>query len=167
MTTHKKPVLKNLKPAPEQLAEYSEQLAVEMHKAVEAAKRASDKTSPERLVENAVNNTVMAAVRDCLGVDDTWETLEINRGPVRDLVEKYIMSKLPQIEARVDAELEKMWKARGAQVMKAAARDYTEHFEHAVSQNLKYAAQRNALKEVNAFLVAQELDVLNERDLNE
>ena len=167
MTTRKKPVLKNLKPAPEQLAEYSEQLAIEMHKAVEAAKRVGNKTSPERLVEDVVNNTVMVAVRDCLGIDDTWETLEINRGPVRDLVEKFINSKLPQIEARVDAELEKMWKARGAQIMKAASRDYIEHFEHAVSQGLKYAAQRNALKEVNAFLVAQGLDELNERDLNE
>lgn len=166
MTTRKKPDLKNLKPAPEQIAEYAEYLAVETHKVLETTKKTMRRRTPEHLVDEAVQNTVEAAVRDCLGVDDTWETLEINRGPVRDLVYKFIQAKLPQIEARVDAELDKMWKARGAQVLKAAGRDYIEHFEHAVTENLKRAAERNTLREVNKFLLEQGLEEVSERDIN-
>lgn len=167
MTTRKKPDLKNLKPAPEQIVEYAEYLAAETHKALEATKKTMGRKTPEHLVDEAVQNTLKVAVRDCLGVDDTWETLEINRGPVRDLVAKFIQAKLPQIEARVDAELDKMWKARGAGILKAAAREYIEHFEHAVTEDLKRAAQRNARREVNKFLLEQGLEEVSERDIDE
>jgi len=167
MTTRKKPDLKGLKPAPEQIAEYAGYLAMETHKALEAIKRSAARKTPEHIIGEAVQNTVEAAVRDCLGVDDTWEPLEINRGPVRDLVEKFIQTKLPQIEARVDAELDKMWKVRGAGILKAASRDYVEHFEHAITRNLKFAAQRNALREVNKFLLEQGLEEVSERDIDE
>lgn len=167
MTTRKKPDLKNLKPAPEQIAEYAEYLAAETHKALEDTKKTVNRRTPEHLVDEAVQNTIAAAVRDCLGVDDTWETLEINRGPVHDLVEKFIQAKLPQIEARVDAELDRMWKVRGAGILKTASRDYVEHFEHAVTNDLKHAAQRNARREVNKFLLEQGLEEISERDVDE